>query len=91
LIRPVTLVVLAGAETTAWNPPGDEITEYAVTGLPPPETGAVQLTVADASPATAVTLVGAPGTLAAGLGVTVLEGADARLVPTALVAATVKV
>ena len=55
---------------------------------PPFEAGAVQLTVACASPAVAMTLVGAPGTVA---GVTAADGADAGPVPTTLAAVTVKV
>ncbi len=58
-------------------------------GLPPLD-GAVQLTVADALPAVAVTPVGAAGAVGA-VGVTALDGAEAGLVPTALVAVTVKV
>ena len=50
--------------------------------------GAVQVTVAEALPAVAVPMVGAPGTLA---GVTELEAADWAPVPTALIAATLKV
>ena len=51
--------------------------------------GAVKLTVAWASPATAVTLVGAPGTVAGVTGG--LEASDAVEFPSALVATTVKV
>src|ERR687883_605476 len=54
---------------------------------PPLEAGAVQLTLAEALPAVAVTAVGAPGTVA---GVTLFDASDAALVPTALVAVTVK-
>src|SRR5919202_1675844 len=66
-------------------------------GLPPSLAGAVHETVACASPAVAVTPVGAPGTVAAGTGgtgaagVTLLDGAEAALVPTALVAVRVNV
>ena len=61
-------------------------------GEPPSDAGAVQDTVACPSPATAVTLVGAPGTdTAAASGVTPLLAEDAALVPTLLVAVTVKV
>ena len=59
--------------------------------LPPSLDGAVQETVAEALPALAVTAVGAPGTVAGATGVTLLEGAEAALLPTALVATTVKV
>jgi hypothetical protein len=50
--------------------------------------GAVKLTEAKLLPGTAVTLVGAPGTVA---GVTALEASDAEELPTAFVAITVKV
>src|SRR5215831_16053642 len=56
--------------------------------LPPLVAGAVQLTVAWAFPAVAVTAVGAPGTVA---GVTALDAAEAGPVPAALVAVTVNV
>ena len=56
--------------------------------LPPLDAGAVQFTVAEASPAVADTPVGAPGTVD---GVTALEGADAGLGPLALLATTVNV
>ena len=59
--------------------------------LPPLEAGAVQVTVAEALPAVAVPMVGAPGTVAGAVGVTELEAAEAGPVPTALIAATVKV
>ena len=55
---------------------------------PPLETGAVQETVAEALLATALALLGAPGAVT---GVTELDGALALLVPTVLVAVTVKV
>ena len=57
-------------------------------GEPPVEAGAVQVTVAWALPRRAATLVGAPGTVA---GVTAALAALAGPVPTALVAATLKV
>ena len=66
-------------------------------GLPPSEAGAVQLTVAWASPALAETPVEAPGPVGGGgggggpVGVTAAEGDEAGPVPTALVATTVKV
>jgi hypothetical protein len=62
-----------------------------VIGLPPSLAGAVQVTVACASPAVAVTAAGALGTVAGATGVTSFDGADAALVPTAFVAVTVKV
>ena len=67
---------------------GFEVTVYRMIGLPPSEAGALQLTVAWPFPATAVTPVGGSGGSG---GVTALEGADGRLVPTALVAVTAKV
>src|SRR5690349_5480198 len=59
--------------------------------LPPSLSGAVQETDADALPAVAVTAVGAPGTVAGATGVTLLEGAEDGLEPTAFVATTVNV
>ena len=50
--------------------------------------GALQLTVACVLPAAAVTLVGAPGTVA---GVTALDALDDAPVPTVLLATTVNV
>ena len=58
---------------------------------PPFEAGAVKVTVAWALPATAVTAVGAPGAVAGADGVTELEAVLETEVPTAFVAATVKV
>jgi hypothetical protein len=56
--------------------------------LPPLLAGTVKVTVACEFPPVAVTLVGAPGTVA---GVTLFDGAEAALDPTALVAMTVNV
>jgi hypothetical protein len=50
----------------------------------------VKVTVACALPAVAVPIVGAPGTVGTA-GVTLFDAPDAELVPTALVAVTVKV
>ena len=55
---------------------------------PPLKTGAIKDTVACPSPAVAVPMVGASGTVA---GVTLLEGLLGALVPIPLVAVTVKV
>jgi len=63
-------------------------TVYPVIAEPPLEDGAVQLTTAEESPATALTLVGVPGTVA---GVTAPEALDAEPVPRAFVAVTVNV
>jgi hypothetical protein len=56
--------------------------------LPPFDDGAIKLIVAWVLPATAVTVVGAPGTVA---GVTPLEATDAEEFPIKFVAMTVKV
>ena len=69
-------------------PPSNACTAYEVIGEPLSEVGASQVTLAWASPATAVTVTGASGTPA---GVTDPEGSDGSLVPTSLVAVTVKV
>jgi hypothetical protein len=69
-------------------PPGVEVTVYPVIALPPLSAGAVQLTPAEAFPAVAVTLVGAPGTA---IGVTLLDAAEAGPSPAAFVATTVNV
>jgi len=61
---------------------------YRVMAAPPSDAGALQLTVARASLATAATPVGEPGTVA---GVTELLAVDAALVPALFVAVTVKV
>jgi len=87
LVSPVTVIGLA---VPVWvMPPGLEVTAKEVMGLPPSEAGALKLMVAWALPAVAVTPVGAPGTV--GAGVTLFEGADTGPVPTPLVAVTVKV
>ena len=58
--------------------------------LPPSLAGIVQLTVACVLPATALTLVGAPGTTTV-LGTTWFDGLDSGLSPLPLVACTVNV
>ena len=60
-------------------------------GLPPSEAGAVQPRATERSPGTPVTAVGAPGTVGPLAGVNRGEGAESGPVPTALIAATVKV
>ena len=55
------------------------------------KSGATKVTVACALPAVALAPVGAPGTVKAGLGVTLLEAAEGAPVPTAFVAVTVNV
>jgi hypothetical protein len=69
-------------------PPGDDVAVYPVIVEPPSEAGAVKGTDACAFPATAVPIVGAPGTVT---GVAELEAELAVPVPTAFVAVTVKV
>jgi hypothetical protein len=59
-----------------------------VIAVPPFDAGALQLTDAEAFPAVAVTLVGAPGTVT---GTTALDGLDGGELPLALVAIAVKV
>jgi hypothetical protein len=88
LVRPLTVALVAGAATVVDSPPGVEVTVYSVMALPPSEAGAVQEMLALALPAVAVPMVGAPGTV---IGVTELEASEAALLPTALVATTVKV
>ena len=62
-------------------------------GVPPFDTGAVKTTVTCVLPAVTLLMVGAPGTVApTGItGVTLLEATEAGLLPTELVAVTVKV
>jgi hypothetical protein len=83
----VTVALVADPPAVTVCGPGEEVIVYDVIGLPP-LSGGVQLTVADAFPAVAVTPVGAPGTVGAGM--TVLDGADSGPVPTEFVAVTVK-
>ena len=83
-VKPVT--VIGDVPPVAVNPPIFEVTVYEVIVEYPSLTGAVNVIVAEPFPETAVTPVGAPGTVA---GVTALLGLDATLVPTALVAVTV--
>ena len=89
LVRPVSVADVPA--TVALAPAGLEVTVYEVMALPPSLAGAVQETDDEALPAVALTAVGAPGTVAGATGVTLLEGAEAALLPTALVATTVKV
>ncbi len=94
-VRLVTVVVVAaGLPVTVTGvcafEPMNGVTVYLVIVLPPLLVGAVQLTVADATPAVAVTPVGAPGTPGP-LGVTAFDGDEAGPSPVALVAVTVNV
>jgi hypothetical protein len=95
LVNPVTVVeVGAGLPVTVTSvcavEPMNGVTVYVVIVLPPLFVGAVQVTVADALPAVAVTPVGAPGTPGP-LGVTALDGDEDGPVPLAVVADTVNV
>ena len=65
------------------------MTVYESMAVPPLLAGAVQLTVADALPAVAVTPVGAPGAVVAS-GVTVFDAAEKALDPIVLNACTLK-
>ncbi|MDR9453509.1 MAG: hypothetical protein RI542_06215, partial [Wenzhouxiangella sp.] len=87
LVRPVTVHEVAPVVVQVRSS-GVDVTSYPVIAEPPSSTGAVQDTVASASPAVAVTPVGALG---APRGVTALLAAEAAPVPSALVAVTVKV
>jgi hypothetical protein len=85
-VRPVT--TSGDPPPLAVNPPILEVAVYVVIADPPLLAGAVNVMVACPFPATAVTPVGAPGTVA---GTTEFDALDAVLVPTAFVAVTVKV
>ena len=76
-------------EPVAVAPPGDTMTVYEVIVAPPSLPGAVNRTVAWASPGTAVTAVGAPGSPA--IGVTAFDGALGAEVPALFVAVTLNV
>jgi hypothetical protein len=83
---PVT--VIGEEPPVAVKPPMLEVTVYVVIAEPPLLTGAVKEIVADPLPPTATTAVVVPGAVA---GVTALLVPDELLVPTALLAVTVKV
>src|SRR5581483_256046 len=94
LVRPLTVVDVAGAGTVAASvhdaggDVGHFFTPYDVIDAPPSLLGAVHETVADALPAVAVTPVGAPGTSAPGVTAFVVAPGP---VPTELVALIVNV
>ena len=73
----------------AMMPPGLDVTVYPVIALPPLFVGATKATLAEVFPAVATTLVGGPGTVAAG--VTAVDAAEGTELPTTFVATTVKV
>ena len=94
MVRPLTVALVSGGLPDTWvvvwaTPARYGVTVYRVMGLPP-LAGAVQLTVAEALPAVAVTPVGAAGAVGA-TGVTAPDGAEAGPLPTPLVAVTMKV
>jgi hypothetical protein len=89
-VSPGTTTVLAPV-VVALAPPGVAVTVYPVTAEPPLDDGALHDTDACVSPAVATTFVGAPGTTAAAVGVTVLDAAEAGPVPMAFVAVTLNV
>ena len=68
--------------------PEEAVTTYPEIGEPPVSVGAVQVTTARPSPAVALTVVGAPGTVA---GVIAVEAVEASEVPVTVVATTVNV
>jgi len=72
--------------TGGCKPPELEVTVYPVITEPPLLPGAVNVTVAWAFPAVAVPIVGAPGTVEVGEGVTEFEAELAGPVPLAFVA-----
>jgi len=88
---PTTMLVALAPFTVAVLPSGLDAAVYDRIALPPLDPGSVQLTVACPFPATALTPVGAPGTVAGAAGVTAADGVDSALLPTLFVATTVKV
>ena len=88
-MRPV--ITMGDAAPVAVSPPGIEVTVYPVIAEPPVLVGAVNATLALALPAEAVPIVGAPGTVTDGVGVTLFDAAEDGPDPTLFVAVTVKV
>jgi hypothetical protein len=84
-VRPVTVAVTPVTEKTAEGAAGVGTIVKPVTGRPPLLDGAVQLSVADPSPAVALTFVTALGTSGREIGE---DAADGALVPTTFVAVT---
>ena len=72
-------------------PPGSIVNVYDVIADPPLFTGGTQCRLTCRSPGFATTFVGAPGSVAAPVGVAAFDGADGALVPMSLVAVTVNV
>jgi hypothetical protein len=87
-VNPVTTWLSAVDPAFESTPPaGLDVTVYPVIAEPPFDAGALNVTVACAFPAVAVPMTGAPGVVE---GVTAFEFAEFPLLPTALVATTVK-
>ena len=82
------MIVIGDEPPVAVNPPVLDVTVYEVMADPPLLAGALKVTVAWPFPATALTPVGAPGTVA---GTTELLVPEDVLVPTEFVAVTVNV
>ena len=87
LLRPLTDAVVPFTLMLVPAVAGESWTWYPVTGEPPFDEGADQLTVADCTPACAVTPVGAPGTSGVAIGAELAAGP----VPVEFTAATAKV
>jgi hypothetical protein len=68
-----TIAVVVEPSVVATCPPGEAVTVYAVTGLPPSEAGATQLTDADWSPAAATAPLGGAEHRVGGTDVEVVE------------------
>ena len=86
MVRPVTAHEVVAVVQV--SDPGEDVTVYEVTALPPLDDGADQDTVAEESPNTPDTPVGAPGTVA---GTTAPEAVDVEPAPALFVAVTVNV
>lgn len=84
-VSPLTVMGLA-LPVAIWPP--EEVTVYPVMVEPPLDAGAEKLTLAEAFPAVALPMVGAPGTVD---GVMEFDALEAALVPTPFVAVTVNV
>jgi hypothetical protein len=82
------VIVIGDEPPVAVKPPTFDVTVYEVIADPPFDAGGVNEIVACPFPETALTAVGALGTVA---GVTEFEVADTELVPTLFVAVTVNV
>jgi hypothetical protein len=85
------VIVAVNTLPTVIGVPTDGVIVYPVMGEPPFESGAVQETVAELTPATTVTFLGAPGAIATALGVTENEGEEDGELPNEFTAFTVNV